>query len=154
MLGLCTDGDVGTETSDGEGTDIVGGPASDKEPVSETEMDGVGAGGGSDGVREAEKADEGDIEDDDDEGEDIEEICVLSEIGIEALSGIGLSRRMSGEVTADALGRRKEVSKDISAPSGKAMDCTDGDAARIEDSYESSVSVAQIEPWKEGERGA
>ena len=116
MLGLCTDGEVGIDTGDGEGTEMVGGPGRESEPVRETEMEGVPPVGES-----IDEEDEDVIGMDDGEEMDV-------------LSGIVLRRRTSGDVTADALGRRKDVSKDVSGPSGNAMDCTDGDAARTEDS--------------------
>lgn len=45
-----------------------------------------------------------------------------------------LSRLCSREVYAEALGRKKDVSKEISGPSGKATDCTEGEARRMDDS--------------------
>jgi hypothetical protein len=147
-LGLCTDGDVGTEMSDGDGTEIDGVPGSESEPVSETEMDGVGA-GCNERVRVEDTVGAEDDADDADETrtDDGDEMDVLISA---VLSGIVLRRRMSGDVRADALGRRKDVSKDMSGPSGNATDCTDGEAARMEDSYDSSLSEAHIEPWIEG----
>lgn len=43
----------------------------------------------------------------------------------------------------EPLGRRNDVSNDVSIPSGSPIERTDGDGCRIDDSYEKSVAVAQ-----------
>ena len=52
------------------------------------------------------------------------------------------------------MGRKKEVSNEMSGPSGKAIDCTEGEARRIDDSYVSSVSGAHRDSRIEGLEGA
>jgi len=49
-------------------------------------------------------------------------------------SDMVLRRPISCDETAEALGRKNDVSKDVSAPSCRAADCTDGDARSQEDS--------------------
>lgn len=66
----------------------------------------------------------------------------------EIVSGTVLSR-VPG-VTGDGLGLKNEVSMEVSNPSGTAIDCTDGDAPRKEDSYDSSVSGAHIDSRIDG----
>ena len=53
---------------------------------------------------------------------------------LEGLSVIVLSRLGSREVYVEAVGRKKDVSKEVSGPSGKATDCTKGEASRMDDS--------------------
>jgi hypothetical protein len=45
-------------------------------------------------------------------------------------------------VYAEAVGRKNDVSNEISGPSGKAMDCTEGEARKTDDPYGSSVLAA------------
>jgi hypothetical protein len=127
MLGLRTDGEVATEAADGEGADTEAGPGGLREPVNETETDGVA--GGED--IEAGDGDKSSVE----EAEEIETDDVGMGDGSDRLaSGIGLNRRVAGDENTDALGPKADVSKEISGPSGNAMDCTEGDAAKIDDS--------------------
>lgn len=53
---------------------------------------------------------------------------------LERLSSIVLSRLGSREEYAEAVARKKDVSNEMSGPSGKAIDCTEGEARRIDDS--------------------
>jgi len=59
---------------------------------------------------------------------------VIDGDSLEGLSSILLSRLCSREEYAEAVGRKNDVSNEISGPSGKAMDCTEGEARRIDDS--------------------
>jgi hypothetical protein len=122
--GTCSEGG-----SEGEGS-IVGG-RDGVEGVTDTETDTVDA-----GVRE------GDV------GE-----YVIDGDSLEGLSSIGLNPLGSREVYAEAVGRKKDVSNEISGPSGKAIDCTEGEAPRIDDSYVSSVSGAHRDSRIEGLEG-
>lgn len=72
---------------------------------------------------------------------------------LEGLSSIVVSRLCSREEYAEAVGRKKDVSNEISGPSGKAMDCTEGEARKIDDSYVSSVSAAHRDSWIMGLEG-
>jgi len=47
---------------------------------------------------------------------------------------------LSNEDIMEPLGLKNEVSNDVSGPSGSARDPTDGDARKMEDSYDSLVS--------------
>lgn len=49
-----------------------------------------------------------------------------------------------------ALGRRPDVSKDVSGTSGTAIERIDGEARSIDDSYDRSVSSPHEDPSKEG----
>jgi hypothetical protein len=65
-----------------------------------------------------------------------------------------LNRLCSWELYAEAVGRKKEVLNEMTGPSGKAIDCTEGEARRIDDSYVSSVSGAHRDSRIEGLEGA
>jgi hypothetical protein len=65
------------------------------------------------------------------------------------VSGIGES--LSADETTEPLGRRKDVSKEVSNPSARAMEPTDSEARKIDDSYERLVSAAQGEGLGGGE---
>jgi hypothetical protein len=64
--------------------------------------------------------------------EDVVEI--IGGDSVERLLSIVLSQLRSREVYAEAVGHKKDVSNKMSGPSGKAMDCTEGEARRIDDS--------------------
>lgn len=87
-----------------------------------------------------------------DEDEEDEE-GVTDEEGVETDSVMVLNLLMSCEDTADAVGHKTDVSKDISGPSGGATDWTEGDARSIDDSNEISVSDGHSDSRMEGLRG-
>jgi hypothetical protein len=66
---------------------------------------------------------------------EIDRVVGVSEIG----------ESLSADETTEPLGRRKDVSKEVSNPSARAMEPTDGEARKIDDSYEILVSAAQGE---------
>ena len=74
------------------------------------------------------------IDSEGEDGTDVADSELNSVIGVNKLTA-------SSSVYGDPLGRRNDVSKDVSAPSGSASDCTDGDARKSDDSYDSSVST-------------
>lgn len=76
------------------------------------------------------------IDSDGEDGTEVADSELNSVIGVNKLIA-------SSSLYGDPLGRRNDVSKDVSAPSGSASDWTDGDARRSEDSYDSSVSTPQ-----------
>jgi hypothetical protein len=76
-----------------------------------------------------------------------EDMAIVDEIVV-GVSGIGL--RWSKDVISDPLGLKKDVSKEVSGPSCKASDLTEGDARNIDDSYDSFVSAAQRDSGTEG----
>jgi hypothetical protein len=110
---------VDTVVEDGarrEGEGTVGGAVGDSEDVADVDADidtvPVGGDGSADididtvGVREREDGDE----------------YVIGGDSLDWLSSMVLSRLGSREVYAEAVGRKIEVSKEMSGPSGKAMD--------------------------------
>jgi hypothetical protein len=107
-VGVTTVGEVGTCNEVEEG--IVG--EGDGDGV-ETDMDTIAV-----DVREP--------------NEDVVEI--IGGDSVERLLSIVLSQLRSREVYAEAVGHKKNVSNKMSGPSGKAMDCTEGEARRIDDS--------------------
>ena len=64
-----------------------------------------------------------------------------------------LSLLMSCEDTADTVGHKIDVSKDISGPSGGATDWTEREARSIDDSNETSAFGGHLDSWMEGLRG-
>ena len=69
-----------------------------------------------------------------------------SDTGDDGLTSvIGVSIVDSSEDTGVPLGRRKEVSNDVSGPSGRACDAIEGDARRRDDSYDWSDSAPQAD---------
>lgn len=71
----------------------------------------------------------------------------------ELISVIGVRRDTSWEEYTEPLGRKNDVSKEVSRPSGSANDCTEGDARNSEDSYDSSDSAPQIDSGIAGLEG-
>lgn len=85
----------------------------------------------------------------DSEGEEGEEGIGVADS--ELSSVIGVSRlTTSSSVNGDPLGRKNDVSNDVSAPSGSARDWTDGDARKSDDSYDRSVSIPHIDSGMPG----
>lgn len=69
------------------------------------------------------------------------EVGDTSDTGDEGLTSvIGVSIVDSSEDTGVPLGLRKDVSKEMSGPSGSACDAMEGDSRRRDDSYDWSVS--------------
>lgn len=63
---------------------------------------------------------------------------------VEGVGVSGIVLRRSAEENVDPLGLRNDVSNEVSGPSGIASDLTEGDGSSCDDSYESSVSCAQV----------
>jgi hypothetical protein len=59
---------------------------------------------------------------------------IAGDDSLEGLSSIVLNRLCSLELCVEAVGCRKEESNEMSGPSGKAMDCTEGEARKIDGS--------------------
>ena len=108
-----------------------------------------GAGSNSEGTGVTKE----DEDEEDEEGVTDEEGVETDEEGVETDSVMVLNLLMSCEDTADAVGHKTDVSKDISGPSGGATDWTEGDARSIDDSNEISVSGGHSDSRMEGLRG-
>ena len=70
----------------------------------------------------------------------------VGDLRIEIDGAVGVSRivdSLPSDETTEPLGCKKDVSKDVSNPSGSAKELTDGEARKIDDSYERLVSRAQ-----------
>ena len=128
-------GDI-TRKRDGVGEDVTRDNAGE----------GAGGAGGAGSNSEGTGVTKENEDEEDEEG-------VTDEEGVETDSVMVLNLLMSCEDTADAVGHKTDVSKDISGPSGGATDWTEGDARSIDDSNEISVSGGHSDSRMEGLRG-
>ena len=72
-------------------------------------------------------------------------------IEIDDVVGVsGIVDNLSTDEATESLGRNNDVSNDVSTPSASANEPTDGEARRIDDSYDKSVSAAQSEGCTDG----
>ena len=135
-------GDI-TRKRDGAGEDVTRDNAGE----------GAGGAGGAGSNSEGTGVTKEDEDEEDEEGVIDEEGVETDEEGVETDSVMVLNLLMSCEDTADAVGHKTDVSKDISGPSGGATDWTEGDARSIDDSNEISVSGGHSDSRMEGLRG-
>ena len=72
-------------------------------------------------------------------------------IEIDDVVGVsGIVDNLSTDEATEPLGRKNDVSNEVSTPSASANEPTDGEARRIDDSYDRLVSAAQSEGCTDG----